>query len=70
MPKPTTPDNQSFERFRSYLRFLAKVQLDGRLRGKIDPSDLVQQSLLEAHRARSSFGAPPMRNGRHGSGRF
>ena len=53
---PEPPEQiENFERFRSYLRFLARVQLDGRLQAKIDPSDLVQQSLLQAHQARDQF---------------
>jgi RNA polymerase sigma-70 factor (ECF subfamily) len=43
------------DRFRAYLRLLAGLQLGARLRGKVDASDLVQQTLLEAYDKRDQF---------------
>ena len=42
-------------RYTNYLTVLARVEVGQRLRGKLDPADLVQDVFLEAHRHFSVF---------------
>lgn len=42
-------------RFQPWLQLLARVHIDSCFRGKFDPSDIVQQTLLEACRALPQF---------------
>ncbi len=43
------PPNRPLEEFRSYLMLLVRMHLDASPRNRIDASDIVQQTLLEAH---------------------
>lgn len=47
--------NRLFAACRSFVAVVARVQLHRRLRTKVDPSDLVQQSMLEAHDGFADF---------------
>lgn len=52
MDHPPENPTQEWESFRAYLHLLGRLQIDARLQAKIDLSGVVQQTLLEAAKAR------------------
>ena len=66
MDSPDFPDAQRLQRFRDYLRLLVRLQLGVRLNARVDPSDVVQQTLMEAFEKRTSFVAIRTPSGRPG----
>ena len=55
MGSPSDDADGGLERFRSYLLLLARVRLDPMVRAKVGASDVVQQTLFEAHCDRAQF---------------
>jgi RNA polymerase sigma-70 factor (ECF subfamily) len=50
MPGHPDATNQALAEFRAYLETLTFIQIDPRLRGKFNLSDVIQNTLLEAYR--------------------
>lgn len=54
--EPTAAPNEDWlERFRPWLTLITRMQVDSRLQGKFDASDIVQQTLMEAWQSAPKF---------------
>lgn len=50
-----TAENELLQKCRTYVSVIARSQIEGWMRTKFDASDLVQQTLLEAHQGINNF---------------
>ena len=55
MNEPPALDNSEFARYQPWLKLLARLQWDSRYQSKFDPSDVVQQTMMEAWKAAPQF---------------
>lgn len=46
---------ETIQNYRSYLRLLARLQMDRRLTPRLDESDIVQMTMIQAHQAFDGF---------------
>ena len=53
--EPSRGPEADLTRYRDYLTLLARLHFDRGIRGRLDPSDVVQETLLEAHLHRDNF---------------
>jgi RNA polymerase sigma-70 factor (ECF subfamily) len=55
MAQDAASPGRPLEEYRDYLRLLARLHLDPRLRSQLDPSDIAQETLVKAHARRDQF---------------
>jgi RNA polymerase sigma-70 factor (ECF subfamily) len=55
MDRTPDTDERPLAGYRDYLHLLTRLQLDARLRAKLDASDVVQQAILQAHQCQDQF---------------